>query len=102
MLRSSALPSRDGRSERLADLAALTGSTHYLCGTGGLRYLDGGPFDTHGISVVPFHTPVDNGHTLWHGARRISGLWALASVGSEALASQLASHQQTLWTGVPT
>jgi len=101
VLRSSALPSRDGRSERLADLAARTGSTHYLCGTGGLRYIERGPFDAHGISVVPFHTPVDSGQAMWHGARRISALWALASIGPEALASQTAGHQQTLWAGVP-
>lgn len=71
---SSVTSARDGRSERLADLAAATGNTHYLCGTGGLRYLDAAPFDAHGIPVLPFHTPVDG--RLWQSARRISGLWA--------------------------
>ncbi|MCX4764138.1 WbqC family protein [Streptomyces sp. NBC_01275] len=94
VLRSSALPSRAGRSERLADLAALTGSTHYLCGTGGLRYVEHGPFDAHGISVVPFHTPVDNRISVWRGARRISALWALASIGPEELVSQAASQPE--------
>src|SRR5262249_23355271 len=39
VLRSSELPARDGRSERLADLTVATGGTTYLCGTGGRRYL---------------------------------------------------------------
>jgi hypothetical protein len=37
VLGSSAVSNRRSRSERLADLAVVTGSTHYLCGTGGLR-----------------------------------------------------------------
>ncbi|GAA3554438.1 hypothetical protein GCM10022419_038550 [Nonomuraea rosea] len=32
---------RGERSQRLADLAWLTGATTYLCGTGGMRYLAG-------------------------------------------------------------
>ncbi|MFF4043934.1 WbqC family protein [Streptomyces sp. NPDC001816] len=45
VLDSSEIPTRQGRSERLADLAAATGGTHYLCGTGGKSYLDSGAFD---------------------------------------------------------
>jgi hypothetical protein len=41
---ASEIPTRHGCSERLADLAAATGSTYYLCGTGGLRYIDASPF----------------------------------------------------------
>ncbi|WP_399123453.1 WbqC family protein [Streptomyces sp. N2A] len=41
VLRSSRLNARPGRSQRLADLAALTGARSYLCGTGGMRYLAG-------------------------------------------------------------
>ncbi|WP_306500885.1 WbqC family protein [Streptomyces sp. YU58] len=89
---SSEIPTRQGRSERLADLAAATGSTHYLCGTGGLRYLDAGPFDAHGIPVLPFHTPVDN--PLWRWARRSSSLWALSKIGPDALADQLAAQRE--------
>lgn len=33
ILTSSQLPSRPGRSQRLADLAAVTGARAYLCGT---------------------------------------------------------------------
>ncbi|MFF2465292.1 WbqC family protein [Streptomyces mirabilis] len=89
---SSEVPTRQGRSERLADLAAATGSTHYLCGTGGLRYLDAGPFDTHGIPVLPFHTPVDD--PLWRWAHRCSSLWALSKIGPDALADQLAAQRE--------
>ncbi|MFJ9011193.1 WbqC family protein [Streptomyces canus] len=53
-------PRRPG-SERLADLAAATSSSHYLCGTGGRRYLDTAAFDAPGIQVLFFHTPVDPG-----------------------------------------
>lgn len=81
VLESSTIPTRRDRSERLADLAVATGSTHYLCGTGGLRYLDHQPFAARGITVVPFHTPVDTGDRLWQWARRVSSLWALSEVG---------------------
>ncbi|WP_229713482.1 WbqC family protein [Streptomyces fuscichromogenes] len=89
---SSEIPTRQGRSERLADLVAAAGSTHYLCGTGGLRYLDAGPFDVHGIPVLPFHTPV--GNPLWRWARRSSSLWALSKIGTDALADQLAAQRE--------
>ena len=77
---SSPIPTRQGRSERLADLAAATGSTHCLCGTGGLRYLDAGPFDAHGIPAPPFHTPVDD--PLWQWARRSQQPVRLGSDGA--------------------
>lgn len=89
---SSEIPTRPGRSQRLADLAAATGSTHYLCGTGGLRYLDADPFDAHGIPVLPFHTPVDD--LLWQWARRASSLWALSAIGADELANQLAAQRE--------
>ncbi|WP_329331390.1 WbqC family protein [Streptomyces sp. NBC_00663] len=84
---SSTIQARDGRSQRLADLAAATRSTHYLCGTGGLRYHDTGPFHPHSIRVLPFHVPVEG--RLWQSARRISGLWALGEIGPRGLASEL-------------
>jgi hypothetical protein len=37
VLRSSQLAARPGRSQRLADLAAVTGARSYLCGTGGMK-----------------------------------------------------------------
>ncbi|MFJ8086236.1 WbqC family protein [Streptomyces sp. NPDC096205] len=44
ILTSSRLTARPGRSVRLADLAAATGARTYLCGTGGMTYLDPDPF----------------------------------------------------------
>lgn len=93
VLRSSAIPTRVGRSERLADLAAATSSTHYLCGTGGWRYLDTQAFDGHGVQVLSFHTPVDTGDPRWRWARHISSLWALSRIGPEALAAMLAAQR---------
>ncbi|MFI0139451.1 WbqC family protein [Streptomyces luteogriseus] len=92
VLDSSEIPTRPGRSERLADLAAATGSTHYLCGTGGRRYLVVDPFDAHRIPVLPFHTPVDD--LLWQWARRASSLWALSAIGPGELAKQLAVQRK--------
>jgi hypothetical protein len=94
VLDSSDIPTRRGRSERLADLAAATGSTHYLCGTGGLSYLDVGPFEAHAIPVLSFHTPVDTGDPLWQWARRISSLWALSQIGPEALGNRLTAQRE--------
>jgi hypothetical protein len=93
VLESSAIPTHRGRSERLADLAVATGSNHYLCGTGGLRYLDHQPFAAHGITVLPLHTPVDTGDRLWQQARRISSLWALSATGPNELATRLAAER---------
>ena len=50
--RSSELPARTGRSERLADLTRAAGAGTYICGTGGSRYLDQQPFAQHGLSVL--------------------------------------------------
>ncbi|WP_306820127.1 WbqC family protein [Streptomyces sp. DSM 40750] len=94
VLESSAIPTRQGRSERLADLAMATGSTHYLCGTGGLRYLDHQPFAAHGTTVLPFHTPMDTGDRLWQWARRVSSLWALSETGPSELATRLAAGRE--------
>jgi hypothetical protein len=79
ILCSSTLPSRSGRSERLADLAGATGASAYLCGTGGMRYLRPDPFQAQGIGVIHFRTPTDGG--VWTGAREISALWALMTYG---------------------
>ncbi|WP_406482432.1 WbqC family protein [Streptomyces sp. NBC_01615] len=94
VLESSAIPTRQGRSERLADLAVATDSTLYLCGTGGLRYLDHQPFAAHGIPVLPFHTPMDMDDQLWHWARRASSLWALSAIGPTALAIRLIANRE--------
>lgn len=52
--RSSSIPAREGRSERLADLAQAVGASTYLCGTGGSRYLDPAPFASLGRTVGMF------------------------------------------------
>ncbi|MFE2583756.1 WbqC family protein [Streptomyces sp. NPDC059378] len=86
---SSDLPARQGRSQRLADLAAATGSSHYLCGTGGMRYLDHRPFDAYGIPVIPFRMPTDAAAALCPSAQRATSLWALSTLGPQALAQHL-------------
>ncbi|MDG5801247.1 WbqC family protein [Streptomyces ossamyceticus] len=99
VLESSAIPTRQGRSERLADLAVATGSTSYLCGTGGLRYLDHKPFVAHGITVLPFHTPVKSVDRLWQSARRVSSLWALSEIGPRELATRLTVDREVRLLG---
>ncbi|WP_435058114.1 WbqC family protein [Streptomyces sp. bgisy060] len=88
VLTSSCLPSRPGRSVRLADLAAATGARAYLCGTGGLAYLDVAPFAAQGVTVVPFRPPVDG---IWTSGRRLGALWALAALGPRAVATHFRS-----------
>lgn len=78
VLTSSRLPARSGRSVRLADLAAATGARGYLCGTGGMTYLDQNPFAAQNIAVVPFQPPTTG---IWFLGRRLSALWALAALG---------------------
>ncbi|GAA3974017.1 hypothetical protein GCM10022384_25640 [Streptomyces marokkonensis] len=54
ILTSSRLTVRPGRSVRLADLAAATGARTYLCGTGGMSYLDPDTFAAQNVAVTPF------------------------------------------------
>ncbi|MFI6644245.1 WbqC family protein [Streptomyces sp. NPDC050504] len=84
VLTSSHLPARPGRSVRLADLAAATGARAYLCGTGGMTYLDQNPFAAQNIAVTPFRPPTTG---IWSSGRRISALWALAAFGSQDMAA---------------
>ncbi|MGW4101652.1 WbqC family protein [Streptomyces sp. NPDC004976] len=86
ILTSSQLPSRPGRSERLADLAAVIGARAYLCGTGGMTYLDEALFSARNIAVTPFRPPMIN---IWSSGRRLSALWALAALGPDAVADRL-------------
>lgn len=98
ILTSSRLTARPGRSARLADLAAATGARTYLCGTGGLTYLDPAPFAAHNIAVSPFRPPTTG---IWSSGRRLSALWALAVLGPRAAAARLqalAADQTTLRT----
>ncbi|MFD6802781.1 WbqC family protein [Streptomyces cyaneofuscatus] len=84
ILTSSDLSSRPGRSQRLADLCAVTGARAYVCGTGGMTYLDRAPFAAKGIAVVPFQPPTTN---IWSSSRRLSALSALAALGPQDVAT---------------
>ncbi|MFJ6659026.1 WbqC family protein [Streptomyces sp. NPDC091377] len=86
ILTSSQLPSRPGRSVRLADLSAATGARAYLCGTGGMTYLDPAPFAARNIAVAPFRPPLIN---ICSSGRQLSALWALAALGPDAVADRL-------------
>lgn len=86
VLHSSRLHPRPGRSRRLADLATTIHAGTYLCGTGGMKYLDLGLFGQLGIPVAAFRTP-DTG--IWTHARTISTLWALMKHGPNNLAAAL-------------
>lgn len=78
ILRSSKLPARPGRSQRLADLAEATGACAYLCGTGGMKYLKTECFDAIGVCVIPFRIP-DSG--IWAFGRENSALTPLMQAG---------------------
>ncbi|MDI3389999.1 WbqC family protein [Streptomyces sp. B-S-A8] len=98
VLTSNPLPARPGRSVRLADLSAATGARAYLCGTGGMTYLDQNPFADQDIAVAPFRPPTTG---IWSSGRRLSALWAMAARGPQAVAARLqvlASDQTTLQT----
>ncbi|WP_322767625.1 WbqC family protein [Frankia sp. Cr1] len=86
ILRGSDLPSRQGRSQRLADLAAVTGAGSYLCGSGGLTYLKTEPFDAVGVSVIPFRSPASG---VWVYAREHSALTMLMQGGFGRAAHEL-------------
>ncbi|MBI3687507.1 MAG: WbqC family protein [Actinobacteria bacterium] len=86
------IPARSGRTERLVDLTAATGGTHYLCGPGGLRYLDERLFTGEHLTVIPFRTPVD-ASPPWVNAHRLSALWAMAQLGADTLATALRSQR---------
>ncbi|MFQ6197829.1 WbqC family protein [Streptomyces sp. NPDC000405] len=86
IVRSSGLPARPGRSQRLADLAAAVGARSYLCGPGGMHYLRPAPFAAYNIAVIPFATP----HTgLWEGSHTTSAVRPLMQAGPSGLATEL-------------
>lgn len=86
VVRSSEMRSSDQRSERLADLTAAVGAGRYLCGRGGARYLDEGPFTARGISVEYPAPPPLCGKD---GMRTASALWAYATHGPAGLRREL-------------
>ncbi|MER5780232.1 WbqC family protein [Streptomyces mobaraensis] len=93
IVHSSGLPARPGRSQRLVDLAAAVDARTYLCGRGGMRYLDADPFTTNGISVTPFTIPETG---VWKTAHDTSSLWALMRIGPQRLTSDLHTHRLAL------
>jgi hypothetical protein len=90
--RSSDIPVRGGRSERLADLARAVGAATYLCGTGGSRYLDRSPFAALGLGVARFTSAEHPADLLSGNARRVSVVADLAVAGSERLSAALREH----------
>ncbi|MFE9178101.1 WbqC family protein [Streptomyces sp. NPDC007126] len=84
ILTSSDLPSPPGRSQRLADLSAITGARAYLCGIGGMTYLDPAPFVAEDIAVTPFRPPTTG---ICSSGRSLSSLGALAALGPQEVAT---------------
>ncbi|MER7843508.1 WbqC family protein [Kitasatospora sp. NPDC096077] len=83
---SSDLEASAGRSQRLAELCSAVGAGTYLCGTGGMRYIEPAAFDRAAVELRPFAVP--NGG-LWAGASRTSAVAALAAYGPQQLAELL-------------
>lgn len=83
---SSDLEASTGRSQRLVDLCSAVGADTYLCGTGGMRYIEPAVFDRAVIELRPF--TVQNG-SLWNGASRTSAVAALTAYGPQRLAELL-------------
>jgi hypothetical protein len=88
VVKSSDLIARTGRSERLADLTRAVGASEYICGTGGMRYIQHEPFTEQGLMIIPFGVPASSAY-LWQDATRLSALWGLMSVGVEGVLGEL-------------
>ena len=103
-VRSSSLTVRAGRSDRLADLTGHVGADHYLCGSGGARYLDEQPFTHQGLAVQYVRVPADQ-DGVWQQARRLSCVHALVSHGalklSELLHNWTTDHAARVGSNVP-
>jgi len=77
IVRSSTFNVHPERSQRLADLTAATGSSEYLCGPGGARYLDEKPFAELGLGVRYVSVP----SSLAPDQNRLSVLGQIATEG---------------------
>jgi hypothetical protein len=86
IVRASSLQAGTERTDRLIDLCHAVSAGTYLCGTGGLRYVDPDRFIRAGIDLVPFPAPGEEAGPVWRSARQITGLWALAAHGPAAVA----------------
>ncbi|MFG3338750.1 WbqC family protein [Glycomyces sp. NPDC048151] len=91
IIRASTLTAGTERTDRLIDLCAAVGARTYLCGTGGLRYVDPDRFAQADIDLVPFPAANADAGPVWRGARQITGLWALAAHGPDTVARALAN-----------
>ncbi|WP_078911646.1 WbqC family protein [Streptomyces sp. NRRL WC-3742] len=83
---SSDLNASTNRSQRLADLCSAVGAATYLCGTGGMRYIEPAVFDRAAVQPRPFAVPNSG---LWAGASRTSAVAALTAYGPQRLAELL-------------
>lgn len=86
ILSSSQFLARAERSSGLADLAGAIQADAYLCGTGGMGYLQPDVFSRRGIAVLPFTIPASG---VWMKGRRVSALWALARYGPKVASRHL-------------
>lgn len=84
VVRSSDLIASSARSARLADLTTAVGANTYLCGTGGMPYLDSRPFMERQLNVRAFQPPVA-AEDLWARGTKITALWALATYGPKCV-----------------
>ncbi|MFI5497317.1 WbqC family protein [Actinoplanes sp. NPDC051859] len=80
--RSSRYQTRPGRTGRLVDLTVVSGATHYLCGTGGARYLTPRLFHKDGIGVILHRIPTEG---IWHSGRTESAISILTQMGGPQL-----------------
>lgn len=88
---ASTLTARTERTDRLTDLCDAVSAGTYLCGPGGLRYIDPDRFTRIGIELVPFAAPsAEETSLVWREARQVTGLWALAAHGPAAVAEAVA------------
>ncbi|KDN85588.1 hypothetical protein KCH_26050 [Kitasatospora cheerisanensis KCTC 2395] len=96
VVRSSNLPARAGRTQRLVDLCRAVGADTYVCGTGGLRYVAPTRFADAGIDLRCFVVP-DTG--VWVGARTLSAVHSLLVRGVEAVAEAATGHTRRVRLG---
>lgn len=85
---SSETTCRSDRSQRLADLAVAADATTYLCGRGGMRYLDPTGFHGARVGVVPLRLPQAE---PWESGYHLSATHALMTYGPNALAELMTS-----------
>lgn len=86
VLHSSGFSVRREKSQRLADLTASVGAHAYLCGNGGMTYLDHDPFTRQEIEVIRFRPPQAD---IWSLSSELSALWSLLHMGLPAVAKAL-------------